>query len=53
MVNRDYVLSGGELPAMTLIDSVSRLFREYWDMKLRQRKIPLLKIAGLPALYAA
>lgn len=39
----DYVLSGGELPAMTLIDSVSGLFREYWDMKPRQRKIPLLK----------
>ena len=37
------VLSGGELPAMTLIDSVSGLFREHWDMKPRQRKIPLLK----------
>lgn len=38
----DYVLSGGELPAMTLIDSVPGSFREYWAMKHRQRKIPLL-----------
>jgi tRNA (guanine37-N1)-methyltransferase len=38
----DYVLSGGELPAMTLIDSVARFIPVYWAMKLRQRKIPLL-----------
>nr|VUD33797.1 tRNA (Guanine37-N1) -methyltransferase [Raoultella sp. NCTC 9187] len=37
----DYVLSGGELPAMTLIDSVSRFIPGFWVMKLRQRKIPL------------
>jgi tRNA (guanine37-N1)-methyltransferase len=37
----DYVLSGGELPAMTLIDSVARFIPGYWAMKLRQRKIPL------------
>ncbi len=38
----DYVLSGGELPAMTLIDSVSRFIPGYWAMKHQQRKIPLL-----------
>ncbi len=37
----DYVLSGGELPAMTLIDSVARFIPGFWAMKLRQRKIPL------------
>jgi len=37
----DYVLSGGELPAMTLIDSVSRLYRAFWVIMLRQRKILL------------
>ena len=26
MVSGDYVLTGGELPAMTLIDAVARLF---------------------------
>ncbi|VEC91182.1 tRNA(guanine-N1)methyltransferase [Salmonella enterica subsp. enterica] len=38
----DYVLSGGELPAMTLIDSVARLYREFWGMKHQQSKIRLL-----------
>lgn len=37
----DYVLSGGELPAMVLIDSVSRFIPGFWVMKHRQRKIPL------------
>lgn len=37
----DYVLSGGELAAMTLIDSVSRFIPGYWVMKHRQRRIPL------------
>lgn len=39
----DYVLSGGELPAMTLIDSVSRFIPGCWVMKLQQSKIRLLK----------
>ncbi|VFS77727.1 tRNA (guanine-N(1)-)-methyltransferase [Raoultella planticola] len=38
----DYVLSGGELPAMTLIDSVSRFIPGGSGvMRHRQRKIPL------------
>lgn len=38
----DYVLSGGELPAMTLIDSVAGLYQEFWGMKHQQSKIRLL-----------
>lgn len=38
----DYVLSGGELPAMTLIDSVSRFIPAYWGIMPQRRKIPLL-----------
>ncbi len=29
----DYVLSGGELPAMTLIDAVSRLVPGFWAIR--------------------
>ena len=39
----DYVLSGGELPAMTLIDSVSRFIPGVWVMKLQQSRTRLLK----------
>lgn len=39
----DYVLSGGELPAMTLIDSVSRFIPGFWVMKLQQSRTLLLK----------
>ncbi len=37
----DYVLSGGELPAMTLIDSVSRFIPGVLGMRPRQLKIHL------------
>lgn len=47
----DYVLSGGELPAMTLIDLFPGSFREYWAMKHRQRKIPLLMGCWIAPLY--
>lgn len=32
----DYVLTGGELPAMVIVDAVSRLIREFCTMILRQ-----------------
>lgn len=35
----DYVLSGGELPAMTLIDSVARFIPAFWVMRHRRKKI--------------
>lgn len=38
----DYVLSGGEIPAMTLIDSVSRLVPGVLGKRLRQSRIPSL-----------
>lgn len=38
----DYVLSGGELPAMTLIDSVARFIPGFWGMRHQQSKIRLL-----------
>jgi tRNA (guanine37-N1)-methyltransferase len=34
----DYVLTGGELPAMVVIDSVARLILEYWE-KMNQAKM--------------
>lgn len=34
----DYVLTGGELPAMVVIDSVSRLVREYLIMMSQPRQ---------------
>lgn len=37
----DYVLSGGELPAMTLIDSISRFVPGCWVIRPRLRRIRL------------
>jgi tRNA (guanine37-N1)-methyltransferase len=37
----DYVLSGGELPAMVLIDAVTRLCLVHWVMQVRPRRTPL------------
>ena len=34
----DYVLSGGELPAMVLIDAVSRFVRMSSDIRHQQRR---------------
>lgn len=40
----DYVLSGGELPAMVLIDAVSRFVPVSSDIRHQQKKIPLLTV---------
>lgn len=37
----DYVLSGGELPAMTLIDSVARFIPGFWGMRHQRSKTRL------------
>ena len=39
----DYVLTGGELPAMVMMDAISRLCREFWEMEiLRIRRVFLM-----------
>lgn len=43
----DYVLSGGELPAMTLIDSVSRFIPGYWENRHRPRKTLFLTVCWI------
>ena len=33
----DYVLTGGEIPAMAVVDSIARLFPAFWEMLIRRR----------------
>ena len=47
----DYVLSGGELPAMTLIDSVARFIRRAGQTGVGRRRFVFGRFAGLSALY--
>ena len=43
----DYVLSGGELPAMTLIDSVARFIPACWANRRRPTKIRFRKVCWI------
>ncbi len=38
----DFVMTGGEIPAMTVIDTVSRLVPEFWLLKLRMKMSRIL-----------
>ena len=50
----DYVLTGGELPAMVLVDAVSRLIPGVLGRgDLRRRGVLLLGTARVPAVHAA
>ncbi len=39
----DYILTGGELPAMVLIDTVARLIPAYWPAKILPQKNPFIR----------
>jgi len=40
----DFILTGGELGALMIIDAVTRLLRESWAGKIQPRMIPLRKV---------
>jgi tRNA (guanine37-N1)-methyltransferase len=49
----DYVLSGGEIPAMVVVEAVTRLVLGVGRYARRDRRFPLFRFARVSTLYAA